>query len=183
MLTGCVAVAPEKELQRLNKVEVCCQSFSDVTFYPLALGDQYKQKLADQPVFNFEQGRSYYIALQRPENAEFVEVVSWINGSFIPGATLVYPIATVLDEQKVKLTTIRPKEYWRNGLSIKPHAVSVPYYQVRFRLPENARYVLIHTPPEMVEETTPYTHHAPTGATLYVDMRFSVTGLLHMQFQ
>ncbi|MEH8019451.1 hypothetical protein MN202_19630 [Rheinheimera muenzenbergensis] len=183
VLTGCGAVSPQRELHKLNTAPTCCQSFNEVVFQVSALGESQQIRLERQPVFPFEQGKSYYIALQRPEKAEFIEVVSWINGSFIPSATLVYPVVTVLDEQKAKLTTLRPKEYWRNGLSIKPHPVSVPYYSVRFRLPDAARYVLIHTTPDMVKEFTPYTHHAPNGKTLDVNMRFSVGGLLDAQFQ
>jgi hypothetical protein len=180
---GCTSVvSPQKELQLLHKQSECCQTFSAMAFRRLTNEQKFDITLNQNPVYQFSQGKSYFIAFERPAESQFVEVTSWLNGLLIQNTTLVYPLLTVLDKNYSVISTLRPKEHWKYGLSIKKHPVKAPYYVVQFRLPDEARYVVMHTDPAMIEESTPYVHHAPTGVTLDVRVRFSLSGNIELKF-
>src|SRR3990167_5112307 len=144
--------------------------------------EKFDLTLNQNPVYQFSQGKSYFIAFVRPPESQFVEVTSWLNGLLIHNTTLVYPLLTVLDKDYSVIGTLRPKEHWKYGLNIKKPPVKAPYYEVQFRLPDEARYVVMHTTPAMLEESTPYVHQAPTGVTLDVQVRFSLSGNIEFKF-
>lgn len=182
LLAGCVSTPPEQAQTKLQQAQPCCQQFSEFNFVEQALNQQTEYPLNAGPVFTFSQGKSYFIALQRPANSNFIDVTSWLNGMFITHANLIYPLVTVLDEHKNSIGTLRSLEDWHRGLSIRPHPSKGPYYTVRLSLPENARYLIVHADPNKLSETTPYTHRAPNGSVMQVDIRFNVAGRLTINF-
>lgn len=182
LLTSCATVSPQKAQQQLKQTQNCCQNFSDFTFSTTTLNQHTEYDLTKELAFNFQQGKSYFIALERPAGSHFIEITSWLNGVFITHANLVYPLVTVLDKNKQKITTLRSLENWRTGLSITPHTTRAPFYRFRLTLPENAHYLIVHTDPSKLKETTPYTHNPPAGSIMYVDIGFTVAGNLTVGF-
>lgn len=182
LLTSCASVSPQKAQQHLKQTKSCCQSFSDFTFETTTLNQHTEYELAKASAFNFSQGKSYFIALERPVNSHFIEITSWLNGVFITNTNLIYPLVTVLDQNKQKISTLRSLEDWRTGLSITPHTTRAPFYRFRLTLPENAHYLIVHADPSKLNETTPYIHNPPAGSIMHVNIGFTVAGNLTVGF-
>lgn len=182
LLAGCSIIPPKQAHKKLTQAPSCCQQLNELVFQVLPIGQHVEFQLGDAPAFNFEQGKSYFIALERPANSQFIEVTSWLNGILITHANLVYPLITVLNRDKNRIGTLRSLEDWHNGWSIKPHSTKNPFYRFRVTLPEEAQYLIVHADPAKLSQTTPYTHKAPNGSQMYVDIGFNVVGRLTLSF-
>lgn len=181
LLCGC-ALPPDKAKARLQKIESCCQSISKLDFQRVASTQSIEYVLSNAAVFEFSQGKSHFVALEKPESSRFIEITSWVNGAFITHADLIYPLITLLDSDKQLIRTLRPLEDWRRGLSITPHPVRGPFYRFRLSLPENTYYIVVHADPAKLTESTPYTHRAPNGSVMDVNIGFNMIGNLTISF-
>lgn len=181
-LTNCASVNSKKANAKLQQTNSCCQNISELPFEKVEPLNFIEYDLAKASVFDFRQGKSYFIALEKPVESRFIEITSWLNGFLITNADLIYPLVTVLNKDKQIITTLRSLEDWRRGLSITPHVTRAPLYRIRLTLPEDTYFVVVHADPSKLTETTPYTHRPANGGLMFVDIGFNVIGNLTIGF-
>jgi hypothetical protein len=106
-LTGCATYQESIRLDSLEKAEsalaaspTCCRTLADIRYERLGLDESRKIVLnASAPAFNFESGKSRFVAFQLPEGKRFkVAVTTHLYGGFYINTSYVfYPVAVVLD--------------------------------------------------------------------------------------
>ena len=115
LLSGCAgqyfnSKTVTQPIQSLEQTTLCCDHFSDLAFKKLPA--KFKANLAlnsDDPVFDFETGKSYAEPILLPESDGpiLLQIDSFISAP-LPHklSTVVYPVVTLLDENHKVLATL-----------------------------------------------------------------------------
>jgi hypothetical protein len=80
---------------------VCCKSFSEMSFAPLTTEDADLTLGSRSPLFDFEQGRSYFGAYSLPSgNVPGLVFRSYLTSEFLPATSVFMPSFIFLDKDK-----------------------------------------------------------------------------------
>jgi len=164
----------QQTAQRLATGAVCCTSYRQMNFIPLALGPEREIVLSEaSPIFAFPFGKTRFEALELPplESSDMlvVKAVELISG---PDAKPIFrPALVLLDEafQPIEPAPLLTFKDHFNGWSIEGHvetiAIGVNYAR--------ARYIVVAADPAFSGQS--YVRHAhsstmPAGGNVYVPM-------------
>jgi maltose operon periplasmic protein len=99
-------VTPEARLA-LESAPLCCASSAQFSFEPLRLGERLNVRIdAARPAFEFQSGKSYFLAYRLPDRTTPIEVTirSWFHG------TAFFPSVLLLDDAFVQQRFITSPE-------------------------------------------------------------------------
>ncbi|MBA6385190.1 hypothetical protein H4J45_18280 [Colwellia sp. BRX10-6] len=144
LLVSCAQPNVQITGQYLYESEVCCTQYPEMNFEELSLDKRKSFKIwTDSPSFKFKSGKSFFKGYKLPQISGRFNV----NLKSVFRRDVFFPIITILDKEYEVVRTIayptidyHPPE-WSNG-----------YVGGEFllNLGENERYMIIHTPTEMV---------------------------------
>ncbi len=166
LLFGC-ANSAKKDLATLKSAPVCCANLNDIPFSTQQIKKLITFDLKNQPIRVFNEAKSPFIAIEKPNNSRFVQVFSYANGAFIQTATLVYPQLLILDKSKQVIKHLKPYEAWQNGLPTTLDLAGDLYYKTQFTLPEEAKYLIFYTDSSLNNKKTTINWRSQVGGSEY----------------
>ncbi|ALQ08714.1 hypothetical protein D172_012060 [Pseudoalteromonas sp. Bsw20308] len=166
LLFGC-ANSAKNDLATLKSTPVCCANLSDISFATQQIKKLTTFDLKNQPIRVFNEAKSPFIAIEKPNNSRFVQVFSYANGVFIQTATMVYPQLLILDKSKQVIKHLKPYEAWQNGLPTTLDLAGNLYYKTQFTLPEEAKYLIFYTDSSLNNKKTTINWRSQVGGSEY----------------
>lgn len=162
---GCASVS---ELQNeLSSKTGLVNSYAEMSAQPISASSSFAIN-KDFPVFNFEEGKSYYLALGIPDSGQprQLKFKSYVSTAYLPSANIFVPHFVYLDEHKEVIGQIksyrftRGTDFWLGG-----------FYEGYVIVPAKAAYVVIYTSDSPTPELSSFSEngrewplpHAPTG--------------------
>ena len=164
LLTSCASPVP-RQIEEMIAKQPCCADLKAIDFAELKRSHVGRVELSEKsPVFEFEQGKSYFVAYRLPvidSTDRIAKIKTYHVGTYQPAAFVFCPVLTFVDqnhavvsaEQKVGLT------FRRAGI------LEGAYWTVNFRIPQNAIYVIAHTAKAFLGKglsSVSSTHYCPT---------------------
>lgn len=169
LLSGCASYTRTHQVSLAQEVA----SFSGMHEFPYQtiIGRERIEVGPDSPSFDFDDGRSYFVALRIPDPAPtYINVTSKPIGQWIPTSHVFLPMVLFLDEGHQVISRLPPflvhNPRFMHGLDFDGQAA----------IPEGARYVVLHSIPEAFEKRVPLFGKQP-GDTRMVSVPTSGGGM------
>lgn len=169
-LTGCSSMWEatradyvKASMQAYGTAASCCESFSEMPFLPWDGNDVTLNIDASSKAYQFNQGKSFFSALQLSPGAEgkLLRVKSLLlPGNMIPSSSMIYPLLTFLDNKHLIITTTEaaPRFYHSGVFSdLAGGGVSI------VNVPERAAFVIIHTDPAKFRDSFNFSRSGGAG--------------------
>lgn len=140
MLAGCNSVPPSREA--LKTMRPCCQSYSQLSFQPLTVGNQISISINEAaPVFTFQEGNSYVAAFSLPkrDSGGQLELKTYLSGARLPSATVYMPQFAILDSKKDLLRVVRDYQMAQDSDFFKG-----PYFKASITIEADDAYIVIY---------------------------------------
>lgn len=157
-----VACAPalQKQHSTLATQPVCCEAIENLDFRSVPIGKAVEFKIDEtSPAFEFEEGKSYFVALEIPEYTSRIVFKSYFNGMFV--GQYFQPIALFLDDGFSQVgKVVVPMRFTRPGFSDDDHMVGWVSWN-----PEDSPSYLVLFTQEFTNEAP--VAHLPPSATAF----------------
>jgi hypothetical protein len=140
-IAGCAGV-PEQQQRLAAKVKVTA-SIHEMQFHPLRLSENHGITLdAEQPAFEFAEGKSYYAARAIPlaQPARMLSFKTYLSTQYLPQANVLLPHFLFLDDAKRSVGLVktfplkRATDFWRGV-----------YFEGEIAIPATASYFVLFT--------------------------------------
>lgn len=141
LMLGACATSIDKQNSSLIHASPCCSSVAEFRYQRILPGMKKFKIDQSAPVFDFEEGRSYFAAFEIPENSNrHFRVKSYFNGMFI--GQYFDPVILVLDSQYRPLTTGSLELQFVDGNMFKDNNA---HMLGEFRVDSEAKYFVVLT--------------------------------------
>lgn len=141
-----VYVVPPDVDTAYRAAPVCCASPAEFRYMPLSLGESVTAQIdGSTPAWNFESGKSFFLAYRLPETtAPFaIEFVSHISP---PGSYLFHPEVLLLDENHAVVHRVDPRTFNFSGQQLlEPPHVGGKLAFPAVTAPRREKYMLVLT--------------------------------------
>ena len=192
LMSGCAAMNrhwdqnPDKPELQLAQTPACCAGLSEVQFKQLPVNFRARLLLnQDDPVFDFDSGKSYMEALALPESDSplLLQIESLVHYKNVPPqAHVLYPSVTLLDESYNTIGSLQDFPYEFDRPLFGPNRLK--FVALLNGDYSKARYVLIHTSEERLSQGI--SSHDPYSVIRYdrfKSMIYSNPAQSHRQIQ
>jgi hypothetical protein len=126
----------------LSTRSVCCKSFSEMSFAPLTTEDVDLTIGSRSPLFDFEQGRSYFSAYSLPAgNVPGLIFRSYLLSGFLPATSVFMPSFIFLDKDKKAISAALDVSMQDGGTNFWLG----PFFVGQMSVPSSAAYVIVFT--------------------------------------
>jgi maltose operon periplasmic protein len=136
----------EAALADIANAKICCDSYRDFSFKPLALGENPVSIDASSPAFMFDTGKSFFAAYSLPPIFTPLEIAA--RGSYVT-AGIFQPVFLILDRDR------KPVQRIPNSIMKVSETSVIPRGSFRIGSDRNAEaYLVVLTTPEIVNGRT-----------------------------
>lgn len=146
-LIGCSSV-PSKEASNPD----CCNSIHEFSFAPLTTGTEIRLEVnANSPRYKFSDSTTHFVAVGLPgkEENRLLRIKTYVNGIWMPSATVLIPQLMLLNSERKPIRTITDLKliqksdfwlggYWEAAIQLKP---GEQYAAIYGATPENGKYI------------------------------------------
>jgi len=159
IFSGC-ATSTKSDFESLNKAGVYYQSYEQMPYKKMLLNETYKDEIsASSNVFDFEDGKSFFLAYQLPSSKQDFELTisSYMIGEHINKAYIFYPTVLFLNEDYAIVGMLSDDDFSLRNIS--KDSWGLPYkYEAVVKVPAwdnvNKRYMVVYTSDDQKSQLT-----------------------------
>lgn len=146
-LIGCSSV-PSREASKPD----CCNSIHDFPIVPITPGTEIRLEVsANSPRYKFSDSTTHFVAIGLPSKEEnrLLRIKTYVNGIWMPSATVLIPQLMLFDSERKPIRTItdlkliQKSDFWLGGYweAAIPLKSGEQYAAIYGATPENGKYI------------------------------------------
>lgn len=146
-LTASGKFLPPIHQEKLANAKTCCATYRDMPFGKLVLGEDKPAVISpDSPVFEFQDGRSFFVSFEIPPGDRRVVVLKTfpVNTFLNAAAHVLIPEVQFLDLEYQPLSTVKPRY-----VALNPRIIGDSWAEAEVAIPATARFLIIRDGKEL----------------------------------